>query len=588
MNLRKMSLLGLFAIAFTSVLLFVNATSSTSTTALGKPNFLQCPNKIRIETTTQGFMDLGWTGIGHNITLGQGNATNYAVTCPNAQGGNCGTCQISGPIADNRGTKNFQRCTGDTSITCSADTDCSSKNLGTCEFYLGGATPVRNGGVYFCVENILEKNHLGQMDISTVSGQFSKFGVKSILHNSETENVPCPVCQSSGAKFVCSGGKRAGLECQPHSAFPDNEVTSLDCPPSNPVYTSMKMDLAPIGTKFEAYNGKNTQTAGWVSWTLTDSSPNCNDTTVVGEKCFSGACSNDASKGCMTNSDCGTGNTCVGGRSTRSRPTACLGTNENPNNRSCVLEPDQMHGKCEFGPFIEKKIKKADGTYITVSENQSCYAHYDPFNSSSHFEEGAKGYTISTFALANSLYGAKAKITFGSLFAAPEVSGGAFNSILGLPGPSRISQKGEVTLSFPHSCPVTMPTTCEAQVPTLVMDPLKGKLSFKMTGKALSGTNSDIYGNMTSTANQLSLCVYDSNGLIFGKSIPGGTGWTQDSKKSQFKMDTLNEGKWKAMLSSSGTALSSAKFFDMPKSRSGLKVMVKGASNRCWSGTTLN
>lgn len=571
MRLAKFAVVGFIAMGIVSNILFINGTTTTKSPP---PMSLTCPTKLRIETTALGFIDIGWSGLAHNKTLGIGMASSYDVRCPQVvPGQSCGKCEVSGPVADPKpGAKNLQRCTLDTNVTCDSDDICSKKNLGVCRFFMGGPMPLTTGGIGYCGVTYFEPNHKGIIDVSTVTGQFSKFGVQTLLsplsEAPESLLKPCPLCLNS----VCTSGVRKGLKCEVHATFPDGQTTSLDCAPKGMGTNKLKMDLAPIGTQFAG----TSQSEGWATRTLSSESPNCSAYGYQDKKCFTGICSHDKTLGCFNNGDCGTGNTCTNSGYSN-KPNDCGGDN------LCVPGYDGMHGQCDNGSLAAEPYLDSKGIIRLRDVPRYCYPHS---NSNSTTKSGETNYSVVTYAEPNRLVNNKANITFGSLFAAPPAIDSGMNLVIGLPALGRISQKAEASLFFSHNCPMTQPT-CEPRSAELTIGPKGDKMTLKMTGN-FAGTNKSLFGDLTQLSSETSLCVYDAGNIYFGKTILGGGNWKQNSKAANLSLPSLNEGRWKVLLNKAGIAISGTKIDGVPQYKSGLTaVVVSKGSNRCWSGVAI-
>ena len=123
------------------------ATPGPSATA---PPQIPCPQLVTYQVVaSESDLDTGWTGVYGGIPAGDGGALTFAVDCPGEFLGQCGTCDLTGPVQSTTPIDN-QRCDVDTSIECTSAADCPS---GGCSFYFGSPLPVSGGGLPICNVN---------------------------------------------------------------------------------------------------------------------------------------------------------------------------------------------------------------------------------------------------------------------------------------------------------------------------------------------------------------------------------------------------------------------------------------------------
>ncbi len=226
-----------------------------------------CPSRITFTgTSTNGVLDSGWTGQGHDATVVSDGTITVAVTSCADPAPNCGVCNISGPVDNDladAGQIHNHRCTGDTRIKCSTTADCSGthclagsndgatcttasecpggscSSAGTCEYYFGTYLPLAAGGVATCVGNQVKGSITGTANVTTGSAASS---VQLISRVSTGPNPnPCPKCIGDGPKNdgirsgTCDVGPNHGLTCDINGTSPNAfwGSTSLDCPPDS-------------------------------------------------------------------------------------------------------------------------------------------------------------------------------------------------------------------------------------------------------------------------------------------------------------------------------------------------------------------
>ena len=414
-----------------------------------------CPSKMEVMGTSgsQGVLDTGWTGLGHNSrVVSAGKITVNLVSCQNATEP-CGTCELSGPVANvnaDKGDISNQRCTGDTRTMCTSDGNCSS---GTCEFYVGTYLPLAADGVSTCVGNQIDGSITGTANINETgpgAGTISS-GVKltSHVYIAAARDEPCPHCDgdtttNDGIRGgTCHGGKNNGLSCDVNGESPNIYFgkTSLDCQPLD-------------GTKVAELPINLAATTDTATMTLSASSPNCRAAGFTTRKCFCDTCNNMAATPCSSNADCG-GGICGGKR--------CQGGPNNGNPCSATSEctpgvcsvPGQAtapndcsdancsssggnEGSCAAGPVDQYCGPTA--TFQICYSNSDCAAFpgdtcQAPAPRPCFMENGA---SVSAIGRADPPMGGESDPTLASLFCVGPTSSGAVNVAFGLPGLGRL------------------------------------------------------------------------------------------------------------------------------------------------------
>jgi hypothetical protein len=283
----------------------------------------QCPCPGAVEftgTSTNGVLDTGWTGLGHNATvISDGTATVDITSCAGASRP-CGVCSFTGPIANpgaanyttNTGTQlNNHRCTGNVTKTCGTggeDPTCTSAG-GTCEFYFGTLLPLAAGGVTTCVENRFNGSFTGTADVENGTTESSPRLISRVFLGL-TNPHPCPRCLGDATANdglrggTCSGGTDNGQPCDVNGSSPNDIFgsTSLDCRSSASVAATLPIDL--------------TNTTGTASKTLSAANPNCRASGTTALKCFCDTCAQLDAAPCSSDAQCNAGRTCGGLRCT--------------------------------------------------------------------------------------------------------------------------------------------------------------------------------------------------------------------------------------------------------------------------------
>ena len=259
-----------------------------------------CPTRLTFTgTSTTGVLDVGWTGLGHDATVISNRTVTLSVQSCTGTAPHCGVCTFAGPVPNAAGEPQSQRCKNDSSIACTADTDCGAN--GPCKFFVGSYLPFAVGGVPTCVANTVDGTITGTADIDTGSSASSvHLAARVFTGGTETLSNPCPQCNGG----TCSGGARSGESCTPSGSSPNEAfgTTSLDCPPA----AAALIAVLPIDLS---------STTGTETRTLSAASPNCRAPGFTTLKCQCDTCNNGAATPCSTNADCtAVGATVCGGR----------------------------------------------------------------------------------------------------------------------------------------------------------------------------------------------------------------------------------------------------------------------------------
>src|SRR6185369_3153694 len=186
-----------------------------------------CPTIITFTgdaTDPASILDTGWTGIAHRAPVITNGAVSVSVSC--SDGRPCGTCPISGPIANTQpGQLQDQRCTNDTSIQCTDNTPCTAGG-GTCQFFFGSNLPLAAGGVTTCVVNQFNGPLTGTANIETGESATAVLLTSRVFNGIAIDN-PCPRCvgdttQNDGVQGgKCDGGPRINLDCDANGSVPN-------------------------------------------------------------------------------------------------------------------------------------------------------------------------------------------------------------------------------------------------------------------------------------------------------------------------------------------------------------------------------
>jgi hypothetical protein len=315
--------------------------SVPTTTATPPPG---CPTKITFTgTSTNGVLDTGWTGAGHDATVISDGTVTVAVTSCTGSSPNCAVCSYVGPIDNAPGQIRNRRCSGDSSVPCpNGNADCTG--LGTCKVFFGTYLPLAAGGVSTCVENTFNAGITGTANVDT-GDSVGAASLTSRVFTGVTLANPCPQCLGDGPANdgtkggTCSSGPRQGQSCDASGSSPNLffGTTSLDCPPDGgAVIAALPIDLS--------------NTTGTKARTLSAGSPTCRAPGFGGNKCQCDTCNDAAGEPCASNADCPVSGRCAGG-SNAGKP--CTTGSQCPggacSGRPCTLNTQCDSGSCSGG-----------------------------------------------------------------------------------------------------------------------------------------------------------------------------------------------------------------------------------------------
>jgi hypothetical protein len=425
-----------------------------------------CPTEIQFTgTSTNGVLDTGWTGNGHDATtITKGTVTVSVSGCSGAAP-NCGVCTYAGPLENHAGQLHTQRCKGDSSIQCTNNAACGAN--APCVFFFGSNLPLAAGGVSTCVQNIFAGGISGTANVNTSGvGAGTSAGaasLTSIVYSGPTLSNPCPNCNgdptaNDGAQGgICAGGARNGLACDASGSSPNIAfgTTSLDCPPlAGGVIATLPIDLS--------------NTTGTKSRTLSTSNPLCRAPGFTTNRCQCDTCNNAAATPCAVNADCGAGicggKRCSGGAN---NGTACAATSECPGGACNVPGAASAPNQCDLGsgdcvpdpgtPSPNDHICSSGPTeqfcgpvetFRGCTTNTDCTRAGDTCSISRNrdcFDNGVVGDVVAATGQADPPSGHQSNPTLAALFCVGPTTAPAVNSAAGLPGLGRLELQGHST-----------------------------------------------------------------------------------------------------------------------------------------------
>ncbi len=261
-----------------------------------------CPSILQFDGDNGDALDydLGWSGFGHDLTGPfLGRVTLGVSNCAGA-GTPCGECDLDGPIANVTGHDN-QRCACDSSVVCTADSDCPGAC--SCSFFLGPPQPVGVGGVGLCLTSAIAGLVTGTTNFDIGSAAFA-LPIDSAIDLTLEVDAPCPACEgdatlNDGVRGgTCAAGSRAGLTCDAHATSTLFAMdVSFDCPTPGAIL------LSPITLPLST---------GTTALTVQASGPMCGAFGAGGLTCLCDTCATAGEEPCNADSDCPAAITCGG------------------------------------------------------------------------------------------------------------------------------------------------------------------------------------------------------------------------------------------------------------------------------------
>jgi hypothetical protein len=424
-----------------------------------------CPTQIQFTgTSTDGVLDTGWTGNGHDATvISKGTVTVHVSGCTNATPP-CDVCTYSGPL-ENPGPNQLhvQRCQGDSAIFCTSDADCGAN--APCKFFFGSNLPLAAGGVSTCVQNVFAGGISGTANVdSSGVGAGTSTGnasITSIVFNGITLSNPCPTCDgdatiNDGVKGgTCTGGAHNGAACDASGASPNIAfgTTSLDCPP----LTGAKIASLPIDLG---------NTTGNFIRTTSTANPLCTAPGWTTDRCQCDTCADTAGEVCATNADCPGGHPCglrhCSAGANVGNPCAVVsecpgGACIKPGSATAANQCDAASGDCVADPGTPSPNDRVCSsgplemfcgpveTFRGCAVNTDCPRVGDTCSVSRFrncFDNGIVGETLEASGHADPPSGHQSNPTLAALFCVGPTTSASVNSAAGLPGLGRLELTG--------------------------------------------------------------------------------------------------------------------------------------------------
>jgi hypothetical protein len=335
------------------------------------------------------------------------------------------------------GDMNTQRCTGDTSVTCTTAPGGGGCPSGTCEFFFGANLPLSAGGVATCVTSQWNGSISGTANQQTGASTGTAAVISKVYLAAATDK-PCPKCVGDGlpndgvAGGHCDGGTRNTLSCDSNSiaVVPAFGATSMDCPPSGgTLVATLPIDLT------------NTDN-GTSSITLSASSPTCNGAPT--KKCACGVCSGNTSIPCKSTAECTALalGTCGFTAGQPAKPNACVDDTTTGVDGTLCVATGGGEGTCPDGPIdTHCRIESFRGCVVPADcpvPGDTCLA----VNRECFLDNGIVGGAITATGSTTTPTRHASRPTFASTFCIAPTGSTSVNSVAGLPGPGRLQLGG--------------------------------------------------------------------------------------------------------------------------------------------------
>ena len=401
--------------------------------------------------TSSTFLDIGWTGFGHNFDIPEAYKLEIDVTCPNSEPP-CGTCDRAGIRQSGPNYARFTRCTNDFAQTCDepfandAD-DCSG---GFCTYVLGPPLPLSAGGNPTCSINALANDLSGTVVIETGEGALN-VDLATRVHLPGILVQPCPVCigdpvANDGVQGGVCGGlsgvsmTREGLPCdtqaydETFASQSNGEGLSLDCippPGTNISGTGLKINLPlTTGTSSLGFDTPCDSPLGFLD-------------------CACAQCTGDLTVACRDDAECsaiGAGTcTAKSANSTNRQPNDC------GNFANCV-DVGGERGECSdrFEMYCEGFVRANGSGFLTCLNNSECVN--PSFGACPDKDCGPCGLSSARPCFLDPIEATgvadPGDPTLVSTFCLPPTTSLSINSSTGTTGPGRVAISQETTLLF--------------------------------------------------------------------------------------------------------------------------------------------
>jgi hypothetical protein len=403
---------------------------------------------------------MGWTGHGHSGDLDDGVVVATRLACLGPANPGCGQCRVVGldPEPGNC------RCSNDSRTICDRPFAADADHCGgaQCDCYFGPPLPLNGGNGPMCIVSRFARDVTGTTDVDVGDWDVDA-DLRAVVYLGDSLFMPCPYCEGDvvaedGVRDgTCVTGANDGEACDVDAVnrtfpAPGGGGASLDCFPSvghNVSGTGRNLSL-------DASTGSSALGSSVVCGILLP-------TLQIIEACHCGVCSDDASSRtpCSTNGDCGTctanvdcadggaGGICdASGRcecvrfgNFEPRPNSCIGE------RRCVdVGASDGVGECEEGPvdrFCDGVVRAGGDGFVNCLTNADCAPEAIGMDAGNCLLAKTRPCFLDTI-IATGSSGSASAVAAANV-CVPPLAGAGLNTIIGLPGPARVSAEFETT-----------------------------------------------------------------------------------------------------------------------------------------------
>jgi len=408
--------------------------------------------------TTSSKLDVGWTGLAHDVDLTDSYLISADVDCSASTPSTCDSCTIDGVSTASDSYERFSRCELNTSVVCTdpfdvvpgVDPDCLAASAGDCGYYLGPPLPISAALNPTCSLLKYSEDISGTANADTGDSVFSA-NLLSKVHTGLGQTQPCPTCEGDTVASddvrdgTCNGGPLDGMPCDIqafHGTFAnadDDEGLSLDCPPPDGANITGNGLVVPIDFT------THTSTLAFET--------NCDPPFPPPPAfvCACGVCSLATTKPCANNGDCGGGegdcNTNGGGQAAARQPNAC-------SDLVCT-DVGGGFGECTAGGptddllTCDGELRASGEGYLSCANDAECRP-FDTLCAGGNCGNCTLSKTRRCFndPIVMSGFGDTEVPVLAATFCLPPTSNNAINTTTGSPGPGRTKTQTSVVRKF--------------------------------------------------------------------------------------------------------------------------------------------
>jgi hypothetical protein len=391
-----------------------------------------CPTAVLFTSdASRTVIDVGWTGNGHGLSLGEWAVGLALADCTTTSTGACGACRVTAAL----GRPRLKRCRGASWMRCQADSDCTSAGASACTTFLAPPIPNVSGGGGVCAMQQIGDSAAGGINVAR--GELRLSLPLALTLSKGPSDHPCPRCvgdpvaDDGATGGSCDSGPRARQPCdaQAQSSVPAFGATSLDCPPeANAESVRIAVPSSPVLLTSDSQR-----------LTVKTDSPAARAIGFQNKKSLCDVCADEPTKPCQSNADCASG---VCGASD-GRPPALNACDDGV----CTLGSNGITGECRSGPF-EGRCRPSE-PFRSCQTDAECGSG-DTCQGAARkcFAFGGQvGDSVGVATTADAPVRQLAHPTLGALLCGPATRSTMANDTYGLPGPIRLQVPGTLSLS---------------------------------------------------------------------------------------------------------------------------------------------